>query len=220
MKFLLCGITFAIIASSAWFQPVLASAAAPTEDESTIEQSRQLFFPLFVSSESTINRLPEPKSDHTFQVDQSETVTRLRHVAELGGASEDPEQCGQGGQLEVHVFGPSGAGNRLNDVLVEVTHIDTTGHMSKEIRWTGRNGEHRGVVTFELSAQADVRILADETGKIVSSDSMAVSSIPRSIPQWRLIQSAYCSDDTSCQRFIESRSCEGNVSWNIAFKRQ
>jgi hypothetical protein len=147
---------------------------------------------------------------------------RLWEITENGGAQTTPLQCGEKHKLQVHVFdvnGDHGEQSRLTGVIVHVIQFDKQGNRTEEEHATGLPGMDPGVGEFELKQQAQVSLRYDVNGHSVTSAIAVVSNVPAEIPLAQLIASGYCTDNASCQTFINANRCSGAFSWNIVFKR-
>ena len=155
-----------------------------------------------------------------FAVERNRTVTRLIQLSENGGQAGPEFDCGQSGRVEVFVFGASGEPNRLGDIAVQVIHTDNSGNQRKEIRWTRVDGSKRGSVQFRLDEYAEVRILEDDSGRLVSSESIKVTGKPLHVNNQWLADAGYCQESQSCWTMRHENSCQGQLSWNIVFKQR
>jgi len=147
---------------------------------------------------------------------------RLWHVSENGGSPAPALQCGNQHKLQIHVFGVAGdqgEQSRLNNIRVNVVRYDAQGVRTEKFFDTGKDGQDKGVVEIEFVRTAEIRISSDIDGRTVTSEVARVANLAYAIPTDRLIESGYCSDETSCQAFINANTCNGNFSWNVVFKR-
>jgi len=147
---------------------------------------------------------------------------RLWHVSENGGSAAPALQCGNQHKLQIHVFGVAGdqgEQSRLNDIGVNVVRYDAQGARTEEVFYTDQHGVNNGVVEIEFVRTAEIRIISDADGHIVNSQVARVTNLAYAIPTDRLIESGYCTDETSCQALINANTCNGNFSWNVVFKR-
>ena len=147
---------------------------------------------------------------------------RLWHVSENGGSAAPALQCGNQHKLQIHVFdvtGDQGEQSRLNNIGVKVVQYDAQGVRTEDVFHTGQDGANKGVVQIEFARTAEIWISSDVDGHIVTSQVARVTNLAYAIPTDRLIESGYCTDETSCQAFINANTCNGNFSWNVVFKR-
>lgn len=184
------------------------------------DEGQQLFLPLAPTAGSAfglpLGEVGSSDPANLFTIDANPTVTRLRTLSEAG----EPFQCDANGTLEVHVFGPGGDGNRLDNVLIQVTPLESAPEPVRAIRATGQEGTESGVARFALWGKAEVRVLADVNGQTVESDAMLISTVPGDLPAQRLIDGRYCANDTECAAFKLTNRCAGNLHWNIVFKKR
>jgi hypothetical protein len=146
---------------------------------------------------------------------------RLWHATQNHGKVGAPFTCGDLHKVEVHVFdgrGDQGEQARLNGIIVKVVRWEN-GQRFEELHTTGLPGATRGVVEFELKQLAEVSILTDTDGRLVSSHAVQVTTLPNKISVEQLIQGGYCQNDASCQAFVNTNRCAGAFSWNVVFKR-
>jgi hypothetical protein len=138
---------------------------------------------------------------------------RLWDVYENGGSLfGDSVTCGEKRQLVVTVL--DALGNRLNGVAVQVEYG------AREVIYTGSQGRGDGNAEFVLGGGQDVRIIRDSDGSEVASEvATGLSTNPAAISFDQLIAAQYCTDATSCQRFVDAPGCFGHFSWTVTFQR-
>lgn len=137
---------------------------------------------------------------------------RLWGVEENGGflAGGVSVNCGEKQVLQVIVEDANG--NRINGVTIK-------GVYRNEIHVTGEKGE--GVAELDVNKDGDdIMVIRDVDGREVTSD-RAVGNTARTwdIPFSQLIQARYCTDDASCQKFVNEHGCYGHFSWTVRFRR-
>lgn len=136
---------------------------------------------------------------------------RLWGVEENGGfLSGNSVNCGEKQVLRVVVLDANG--NRLNGVTVK-------GVYRNELHVTGEKGD--GTAEFDMNVDGDDIVVArDVDGREVTSDRAKNNTAKTyNIPFDQLIQGRYCTDDASCQAFVDTHGCFGHFSWTVTFQR-
>lgn len=198
------------------------SVERAASDDLADNSRTRLYFPAVALELTEFPRvavLPDQEAD--FAVEKNETLTRLIQLSENGGGfSGNNIECGQPGRIEVYVYGPQGVANKLGNVAVQLVQFDKEGNRQTEVRYTKVDGPERGSLTFpQIADYVEVTVIEDVDGTPVRSETMGVSSIPLHVRNYWLANASYCTDEESCWTLRESNICEGQLSWNIVFKR-
>ncbi len=164
--------------------------------------------PVEPTAEPTAEPAPVPSGPDFRMVEK-----RLWDVVENGGRLDGPSvTCGEKRQLVVHVI--DAAGNRVNGVAVQAVYG------AQEIFVTGSQGKGDGTVEFVLGGGQAVKVIRDADGREVSSEEAhGLSTKPWEIPFETLIGGRFCTDDASCQSFVDATGCYGHYSWTVTFQR-
>jgi len=152
---------------------------------------------------------PAPSGGPDFRVVEK----RLWDVVENGGHLDGPSvTCGEKRQLVARVLDANG--NLLNGVAVQAIYG------AQEIFVTGTQGKGEGAVEFVLGGGQALKVIRDVDGREVSSDEVYnLSTKPWEIPFETLIGGNFCTDDASCQSFVDATGCYGHYSWTVTFQR-
>ncbi|MCB0110447.1 MAG: SH3 domain-containing protein [Caldilineaceae bacterium] len=138
---------------------------------------------------------------------------RLWDVVENGGRLDGPSvTCGEKRQLVARVLDANG--NLLNGVAVQAIYG------AQEIFVTGSQGKGDGTVEFVLGGGQALKVIRDADGREVSSEEVYnLSTKPWEIPFETLIGGHFCTDEASCQSFVDATGCYGHYSWTVTFQR-
>lgn len=114
--------------------------------------------------------------------------------------------------LRINVIDANGA--RLNGVTLK-------GIYTGAIIRTGDQGKGDGVMEFDLYSSGEGFIVVnDQDGASVGSDrAEGYTTISPDIPWPILIGAGYCSDDATCQTFVDQWGCKGHHSYEATFQR-
>jgi hypothetical protein len=208
-------VLIALIASLLFFNKEMIALAANVVYMPVVHQQSSV-----ATSPAHTNRFTTPRSD----VGDKNAAFQLDHVRlwSPGEGGRLLDACSARQKLQVHVFdaqGDSGAGARLNGVIVQVVHWEN-GQRSEEFRATGLAGRDRGVAEFELSQFAEVRIFTDNDGRMSSSHTTTLSTLTEAIAFDQLINAGYCANHAGCWKLVNEGTCRGQFSWNVVFKRR
>ncbi|MEZ4675625.1 MAG: SH3 domain-containing protein [Caldilineaceae bacterium] len=138
---------------------------------------------------------------------------RLWDVEENGGRLDGPSvTCGEKRQLIVNLI--DAAGNRINGVAVQAIYG------AQEVIVSGSQGKGDGISEFVLGGGQALKVIRDADGRDVSSEEVyGLSTKPWEIPFETLIGGRFCTDDASCQSFVDATGCYGHYSWTVTFQR-
>ncbi|MCB0062046.1 MAG: SH3 domain-containing protein [Caldilineaceae bacterium] len=165
-----------------------------------------------VAAEPAATTAPEPApvaEGPTFRAVEK----RLWDVVENGGQLNGPSvTCGEKRQLVVRVI--DAAGNPLNGVAVQAIYG------AQEIFISGDQGKGDGIAEFVLGGGQAVKVIRDSNGNEVTSEEVYnLSTKPWEIPFETLIGGRFCTDEASCQSFVDATGCYGHYSWTVTFQR-
>ena len=81
-------------------------------------------------------------------------------------------------------------------------------------------GKGDGNAEFVLGSGQDVTVIRDADGRpAVSELATGLVTDPQYIPYESLIAGRFCTNDASCQSFVNTRGCYGHYSWTVTFQR-
>ena len=197
------------------------------DDPQPANETQPLTYTIYLP---TISYEPPVTFVRTEAIDNAEFKVdsfRLWHIAENGGAGNGgaagtPVECGKGHKVQIHLFGTQGdvgPQSRLNGVIIHVRHSDGKSQQ-EELKSTGLARYGEGLVEFELQKWAEVKVMTNVEGHLITSDRVKLSTDALGIPQSMLIKSGYCQDGADCERFVSANTCNGLFSWSIVFKQQ
>lgn len=177
----------------------------PTEPPAPVEQSPVEEAPV---EEAPVEAAPAPGGPDFRVVEK-----RLWDVVENGGRLDGPSvTCGEKRQLVARVI--DAAGNPLNGVAVQAIYG------AQEIFITGNQGKGDGAVEFVLGGGQALKVIRDVDNREVSSEEAhGLSTKPWEIPFETLIGGRFCTDEASCQSFVDATGCYGHYSWTVTFQR-